>query len=295
MSIKHSVLLPSEIHVPYSFTALNSTALLSISVQSGDVGKLCRQLDENKLFMLTSSNPITWKEIGIDLTGLLASKVNTADLGTRDANNGYAGLDSGGKISTSVLPSLAIVDVHPVADIPARDALTVQKGDVAIVASNSTTYICVSTSPTVWTQILTPASGVQSFNGRAGPVTSAANDYAANQVTCTSILNAVPAYTGSKVQDAIDYLNANKSSVGHSHSFDSLSNIPDLVTLDEYGLIPAGSIPANIPVQNIVETYTPQGGQPTDVWAGTPPADLESAINRIAVALATHLGVTIPE
>lgn len=48
--------------------------------------------------------------------------------------NGLATLDGSGKVPVAQLPSLVIVDVYAVADIAARDALTVEEGDIAIVA-----------------------------------------------------------------------------------------------------------------------------------------------------------------
>jgi hypothetical protein len=58
--------------------------------------------------------------------------------------NGYVGLDSNTKISSTYLPALSITEVFPVADITARDALTVgtgdgevQEGDVAVVLDAS--------------------------------------------------------------------------------------------------------------------------------------------------------------
>lgn len=45
--------------------------------------------------------------------------------------DGLATLDSNGKVPTTQMPALALTDVYVVADIAARDALTVQEGDVA--------------------------------------------------------------------------------------------------------------------------------------------------------------------
>lgn len=59
--------------------------------------------------------------------------------------DGIATLDSNGKLPTSQLPSLSITEVYVVADITARDALTVQEGDVSKVlddgSGNNATYI----------------------------------------------------------------------------------------------------------------------------------------------------------
>ena len=55
--------------------------------------------------------------------------------------NGIASLDATGKVPSSQIPALAIIDVNVVADIAARDALTVQEGDVALVSSTKVSDI----------------------------------------------------------------------------------------------------------------------------------------------------------
>jgi hypothetical protein len=59
--MKHSLLTTTQgIHVPYAYVYANSTARLAATgFVSTDVGKLCRQSDTNKLYLLTSTTP-TW-------------------------------------------------------------------------------------------------------------------------------------------------------------------------------------------------------------------------------------------
>lgn len=54
----------------------------------------------------------------------------------KGAVNGVATLGADGKIPVGQVPSIALVDVFVVADIAARDALTVEEGDVARVTDN---------------------------------------------------------------------------------------------------------------------------------------------------------------
>ena len=86
-------------------------------------------------------------------------------------------LDGSGKISTSVLPALAITETYVVADIAARDALSVQEGDVAIVnddgSGNPNTYIYDGST---WQELKKPASGVSSVAGKVGDVTLTTDD-----------------------------------------------------------------------------------------------------------------------
>lgn len=88
------------------------------------------------------------------------------------------GLLSGGKIDTALLPNLAITDVNVVADIIARDALTVQEGDVAVVlddgSGNKQSYIYDGTA---WVT-LDDADGVASVNGQTGAVVLDTDDIA---------------------------------------------------------------------------------------------------------------------
>jgi len=95
----------------------------------------------------------------------------------KGAANGVAPLDAGSKIPAVYLPAIGIVDVYVVADIPARDALTVQEGDVAVVVdatadpgvdAGGASYIYDGTA---WQRLLTPTDAVLSVDGRTGPVT----------------------------------------------------------------------------------------------------------------------------
>ena len=81
--------------------------------------------------------------------------------------DGLAPLDSGSKIPSVYLPDLSITDVHVVADNTARDALTVQAGDVAVVTGTNTTYMYTGST---WQELLTAPDGVTSVNGMPGPV-----------------------------------------------------------------------------------------------------------------------------
>lgn len=93
--------------------------------------------------------------------------VNTQISAVRGAVDGIAPLDSGSKIPNSYLPDLAITDVHVVADNAARDALSVQAGDIAIVTGTNITYIYTGSA---WQEMLTAPDGVTSINGFSGPV-----------------------------------------------------------------------------------------------------------------------------
>jgi hypothetical protein len=94
------------------------------------------------------------------------------------ALNGIASLDSAGKIPSSQIPSIAITDVHVVANIAARDALVVEEGDVAKVLDAGDgivkTYIRGNTA---WVEIEAGGTGaVESVNGQVGIVNLDSDD-----------------------------------------------------------------------------------------------------------------------
>ena len=78
---------------------------------------------------------------------------NLSNYYTKAETNGFlAGkcTKTGGKLDTTEVPDLAITSVTTVADNTARDALTVQQGDVAYVTGDGLTYMW---SGTAWVQI----------------------------------------------------------------------------------------------------------------------------------------------
>ena len=108
------------------------------------------------------------------------------DLSAKNAANGYAGLDAGGKINPSQLPSIAVTDTFVVASQVAMLALSAQTGDIAIRSDESKTYILQGTDPTNlshWVLFQTPTDTVTSVFGRTGPVTAQSGDYTTAQVT----------------------------------------------------------------------------------------------------------------
>lgn len=124
-----------------------------------------------------------------------SSSVTTTELGyldgvtsaLQDQLDGKATL-SGGKIPSSQLPAIAITEVFSVADIAARDALTigtgdgeVQEGDVAIVTDASADAAITSGAASyiydgsAWA-LLKAGDEVLSINGNTGAVTLDADD-----------------------------------------------------------------------------------------------------------------------
>lgn len=106
-----------------------------------------------------------------DLATALNDKISSTEKG---AVSGVATLDAGGKIPSSQLPLIALVDVTPVASQSAQLALTAQKGDVAVRTDQNKSYMHNGgTAGTMadWQELLTPTDTVLSVNGQTGVVT----------------------------------------------------------------------------------------------------------------------------
>jgi len=90
----------------------------------------------------------------------------------KGANSGICELDANGLVPTNHLPSLAITDVHVVANATERNALVAQEGDVAIQTDNSSSWIYDGSS---W--IAFGVSGaVTVVNGQTGEVSLDTNN-----------------------------------------------------------------------------------------------------------------------
>lgn len=99
------------------------------------------------------------------ITGLQTALDNKVDDSQVGAANGLATLDASSKIPSSQLPALAITTTHVVADITARNALTVQEGDVAIVTGTQESFIYDGTT---WQELVSPTDGVTAVTGGTG-------------------------------------------------------------------------------------------------------------------------------
>ena len=115
------------------------------------------------------------------VTGLgTAASLNT---GTSSGNVVVVGSD--GKISSDIIPNIAITDTFVVDSESAMLELSAQVGDVAVRTDLGKTYILKSspaTSLNNWQVILTPASPVTSVNSKTGNVVLTANDVGAESV-----------------------------------------------------------------------------------------------------------------
>ena len=64
----HGNAIPSDgIHVVQSWEVADAAARLALVLVAADVGKVCRQLDTNKFYILENHSPVTWQGLGGDL------------------------------------------------------------------------------------------------------------------------------------------------------------------------------------------------------------------------------------
>lgn len=142
----------------------------------------------------------------------VATKGYVDDLLGGGSGNGYAPLGVDGKIPNQYYSSLVITDVHVVADIAARDALTgIEEGDVAKVLDAGgglpKTYIYGGSA---WIEIES-GSDVDSVNGYTGNVVLQTSDIAENGSTnlyyTPARQAAIEAYADQAEADAISASN----------------------------------------------------------------------------------------
>ena len=155
----------------------------------------------------------------------------------RGQANGLATLGADSKIPSSQIPSIAITDVHVVADIAARDALSPQTGDVAKVIDNGSgsvqTYIYDGSS---WVDIQ-ETSDVVSVNGQTG----------AGSLSSTHVPEGTNKYYTEERVSANTEVAANTTHRG-------LTNNPHSVTIDQVTTATSkGDLIAHSGVEHVVQ------------------------------------------
>lgn len=148
---------------------------------SGVTAGTYTKLTVNAKGIITGAETITVA----DIPTLPLSKIS--DAGTAASKNvGTAAgnvpvLDNSGKLSTSILPAVAITETFVVANQTAMLALTAERGDIAIRTDENKTYILTTDDPTKianWKVLMTPDCKVLSVNGKTGAITLTTADIA---------------------------------------------------------------------------------------------------------------------
>ena len=127
-------------------------------------------LEKTNITVFTNAKIPTNLAVQTYVTSAISGKENTANKGVA---NGYASLDSDGKVPNSQIPLLAIKNVFPVSSQAQMLALTAQVGDMAIRSDLNKAFILKEEPASTlanWLEILTPVDQVLSVNGQTGAV-----------------------------------------------------------------------------------------------------------------------------
>ena len=178
-----------------------------------------------------NSNPellIDWQKIYTDIaisdvTGLPMAlddlQLNKEDKANKNIANGYAGLDSSGKIIPTQLPALAITETFVVASQAEQLALVAEVGDVAVRTDLNKSFILRVTGASTlanWQELLSPTSVDQtiidgSTNAVAG---NAVFDALATKAPISSVHNQVTLGTANGLSLSTQQLSLGLASSG---------------------------------------------------------------------------------
>lgn len=116
---------PDNMHVPYAWEFASQAAReTGVGVDASGIGKLARQLDDNSLWMLVGTDPITWKAAGGGSsfpsgTRMLFQQTSAPTGWTKDASHNDKALrvvsgtvGSGGSVDFSNLFGRTATDAH---------------------------------------------------------------------------------------------------------------------------------------------------------------------------------------
>lgn len=199
------------------------------------------------------------------------------DKANKGVANGYASLDSGGKVPATQLPSLVVTDTFVVGSEAAQLALsTAQAGDIAIRTDIGTSYVLAGTYSTLadWKQLIGPYDAY----GSAAAAQGAAEDYA----------DGLASALDERLDDAESALASLESAVSTKAEADHDHEIAGDVTgaslaATSVVAIQGSAVSASAPAlgQSLVWdglAWTPASPPPTIAWAPVTTADGELVV-----------------
>lgn len=148
--------------------------------------------------------------------------------------NGYAGLDSNGKLDPSQIPALKSHEFLTVTNAAARYALTtsqVQVGDEVLETSTGETYVLIAADPSQAGSWLFKSDTTPSWSAIGGKPTTIAGYGITDAYTKTEVDTALGNYYTKTAADA------RYSQLSHTHTFASITSKP--TTLSGYGITDA--------------------------------------------------------
>lgn len=108
----------TSVHIVHNWTFASSGAMAAgtgYTITSADIGKQCWRSDISAYFVLMSVGPLVWLQTSgagsvsslpeSAVTGLVADLAATEKTANKNTANGYAGLDSGGRVALAQLPA----------------------------------------------------------------------------------------------------------------------------------------------------------------------------------------------
>ena len=121
------------------------------------------------------------------------------NLANKNVANGYAGLDSNGKLNESQIPSLAITDVFEANSQANMLALsTAKRGDVCIRTDINKSFILSTDGYSTlanWKELRTPTDLVLSVAGKTGAVVLVPTDIGLHKLTTTQVINSESSFS----------------------------------------------------------------------------------------------------
>ena len=204
-----------------SVTHNTDTEIITIVTQTGtgassttvDLGVYLKE--NTAITASTGKSFVTYDTKGL-VTGGTAITATDAQLVKGDGSGVSIGTDSGnipvlngsGKLSNSIIPSIAITDTFVVTTEVEMLALTAEVGDVAIRTDVHKSFI-LQTSPasvvTNWQELRTPTDAVSSVNEQTGAVTLGGGDILVE--TGSTVTDATTIVVGDTIDAAIGKLN----------------------------------------------------------------------------------------
>lgn len=164
-----------------SFDGSADASIVVTLANSGAAAGTYTKLTINAKGIVTAAQQLT----AADIPTLTLSKISDAksaasrDVGTAAGNVPLIGAD--GKLSDSIIPSVAITEPFVVSSQSAMLALNAQVGDIAIRSDESKSYILKAAPASTianWLLLQSPTCEVLSINGKTGAVTLTTSDIA---------------------------------------------------------------------------------------------------------------------
>lgn len=123
--------------------------------------------------LVTSIRAITAADVPMLTLSKISDAGDAASKNVGTASGNVVAVGSDGKIPTSVIPALAISDIHEVSSQSAMLALSAQTGDVAVRTDENKTYMLKASPASTlanWVLLRTPTDAVLSVNGQTGAI-----------------------------------------------------------------------------------------------------------------------------